>query len=105
MPLTFEIVNLRYGDGRPVDDVLKQVQVYEWIADYDGKEKSLEAIEAKRRLVSKPIFEVDSGGRFIYWNASADDLVAPRPADTVLRAQQIRYFDLKISQGLSSSFL
>lgn len=99
LPLKFEIVNLRYGDGRPEDDVLKQVQVYEWITEYDGKEKTLAEIEAKRRLVTKPIFEVDSGGRFIYWNSSSDALVTPRAADTVLSAQQIRYFDLKITNS------
>lgn len=96
LPLSFEIVNARYGDGKPVTDIFKEVSVYEWIDEYDGREKSLEEIEAKRVLVKKPIFEVDKFGRFIFWGASNNDLIEPRPQDTLLKAQDVRFFDLKV---------
>ena len=96
LPMSFEIVNARYGDGRPVEDLFKTAQTYEWLKEYDGLEKSLEEIEAKRHLVEKPLFEVDSNGRFILWPSATEELITPRPVDTVLKTQDIRYFDLKV---------
>src|SRR5690606_5948247 len=49
LPLKFEIVNARYGDGRPVTDIFQVRPTYVWTAAYDGREKSLEEIEAKRK--------------------------------------------------------
>lgn len=97
LPLEFEIVNARYGDGRPVKDIFTVVPVYEWISEYDGEETSLEEIEQKRRKVERPIFEVDSYGRLIFWGASNNELIEPRPQDTVLKAQEVRFFDLKVT--------
>lgn len=99
LPLQFEIVNPRYGDGRPFTDLFTTVQTYEWIGEYDGLETSLEEIEAKRQLVEKPAFEVDSNGRFILWSSATEQLITPRPADTVLRTQDVRFFDLKVSNS------
>lgn len=97
LPLTFEIINTRFGDGRPVEDFLQVAPTYEWIQEYDGEETSLDEIEAKRHLVDKPLFEVDSGGRFILHASSSNALIEPRPADTTLKTQDIRFFDLKLS--------
>lgn len=96
-PMTFEIINPRYGDGRPVSDFLQSAQIYEWIEEYTGEETSLQEIEAKRRLVQRPIFEVDEGGRFIMWASGNNENIEPRPMDTLLKTQDIRFFDLKIS--------
>jgi len=97
LPMHFEIVNARYGDGQPVTDLFTPVETYEWVAEYDGLESSLEEIEAKRQRITRPAFEVDSNGRFILWAAATEEMIRPRPADTVLRTQDIRFFDLKIS--------
>lgn len=99
LPMQFEIVNARYGDGRPVTDLFTRVQTYEWISEYDGLETSLEEIEAKRQLVERPAFEVDSNGRFILWSSATEQLITPRPTDTVLRTQDVRFFDLKVSNS------
>jgi hypothetical protein len=99
LPMQFEIVNSRYGDGRPVTDIFTKAQTYEWIAQYDGKEKSLAEIEAKRRLVEKPVFEVDSNGRLILWASATNAILKPRPADTILKTQDIRFFDIKVKNS------
>lgn len=98
-PITFEIINPRYGDGRPATDFLQTAPTYEWITEYTGFETSLEEIERKRRLVEKPIFEVDEGGRFIMWASGTNETVNPRPKDTLLLTQDIRFFDLKLSNS------
>lgn len=98
-PITFEIINPRYGDGRPATDFLQTALTYEWIAEYTGFETSLEEIESKRRLVEKPMFEVDEGGRFILWETATNETVPPRPSDTLLLTQDIRFFDLKLSNS------
>ncbi|MGN0003777.1 MAG: DUF5007 domain-containing protein [Sphingobacterium composti] len=97
LPMKFEIVNARYGDGRPVTDIFQVQPTYEWIQEYNGKEQTLEEIENKRRKVNKPVFEIDSDGRFILWASATDQLIEPRPIDTVLMTQDIRFFDVKIT--------
>lgn len=99
LPLNFEIVNPRFGDGTPALDFLEPAETYEWIQEYDGEETSMEEIERKRRLVKKPMFEVDSGGRFIMHASAISERIAPRPTDSVLKTQDIRFFDLKLSNS------
>jgi len=104
-PMEFEIVNARYGDGRPVTDIFQVQPVKVWIADYDGEETSLEEIEAKRRIEERPIFEVTPSGKFIFWGSSTNALVEPRPSDTVLLVQDIRHFDLKVTNAGGTTIL
>lgn len=99
LPIKFEIINPRFGDGKAVTDFLQVFPTYEWIAEYDGKETSLQEIESKRRLVDKPIFEVDSGGRFIMHPSATAERITPRPVDTILKTQDIRFFDLKLTNS------
>lgn len=99
LPLQFEIVNPRYGDGRPVTDIFQVRPTYVWTAAYDGKEQSLEEIEAKRKLEERPMFEVRESGQFIMWGSSSDDLIEPRPTDSSDLVQDIRFFDLKVSNS------
>ena len=96
-PMEFEIVNARYGDGRPVTDIFQVQPVKVWTADYDGEETSLEEIEAKRKIEERPIFEVTPSGKFFFWGSSTNALVEPRPSDTVLLVQDVRFFDLKVT--------
>ncbi|WP_133578223.1 DUF5007 domain-containing protein [Pedobacter metabolipauper] len=97
VPLKFEIVNARYGDGRPYNDIFQVQKTYVWTAPYDGLETSLAQIEAKRKLEDHPMFEVRSSGQFIMWQSSTNDLIAPRPADSSNLEQDKRLFDLKIT--------
>lgn len=97
VPLTFEIINARYGDGRPVTDLQQVRPTWVWTGAYDGKETSLEEINAKRRIEERPLFEVRESGQFIMWASSNDALITPRPADSSSLLQDIRFFDLKVS--------
>ena len=98
-PLKFEIVNARYGDGRKVTDLFQVRPTYVWTAAYDGDETSLAQIEAKRKLEDHPLFEVRPSGEFMTWPSATNDLVEPRPTDSSKLAQDIRYFDLKVSNS------
>ena len=57
-PLKFEIVNARYGDGRPMTDLFAEAETYVWTGTYTGLEKSLDEIEAKRKKEKHPLFEI-----------------------------------------------
>jgi len=96
-PIKFEIVNARFGDGRPVTDLFQKKSTYVWTAPYNGLEKSLAEIEAKRKLQEHPLFEVRPSGEFILWASSTNELIAPRPADSTNFPQDTRFFDLKIT--------
>src|SRR3546814_18489653 len=96
MPMKVEIVNARYGDGRPVTDLFQVEPTWVWTAAYDGLETSLEEINAKRKKEERPLFEIRPSGEFILWGTSSNDLIAPRPADSSNLTQEIRFFDVKI---------
>jgi hypothetical protein len=95
-PLSFEIVNARYGDGRPMTDLFKTAPTYVWTAAYTGLEKSLDEIEAKRKVETHPLFEIRSSGELIMWASSNNQLITPRAIDSTSFAQDTRYFDLKV---------
>lgn len=99
LPLQFEIVNARFGDGRPVTDLFQTRPTWVWTAPYTGTEKSLEEINAKRKREDHPLFEVRSSGQFILWGSSSNELVAPRATDSTNFPQNSRYFDLKIKNS------
>ncbi|WP_207532100.1 DUF5007 domain-containing protein [Desertivirga arenae] len=96
-PLKFEIVNARWGDGRPVTDLFQTRPVWVWTNEYTGDEKSLEEIQAKRKLEDHPLFEVRESGEFILWASSNNDLITPRAADSSNLPQNTRYFDVKVT--------
>lgn len=96
-PLTFKVVNARYGDGRPVTDIFQQAPTLVWTDAYTGLETSLAEIEAKRKLENHPLFEIRRSGEFIMWGSSTNDLVPPRATDSTNFPQDTRYFDLEIS--------
>lgn len=104
-PLQYEIVNARFGDGRPVTDLFQVRPVYVWKERYTGEEKSLEEINAKRKLEDHPLFEVNSAGQFIFWDASTNELVPPRAADSTNYPQDTRFFDLKVSNSGGSTLI
>lgn len=95
-PFTFEIVNARFGDGRPVTDIFQTAPTYVWTAPYTGLEKSLAEIEAKRKIETHKLFEMRSSGEFIFWASTNNQLITPRPTDSTNFAQDTRFFDLKV---------
>ena len=97
LPLNFEVVNARFGDGRWVTDLFQVATTWEWTALYTGLETSLAEIEAKRKQVSHPLFEIRKSGQFIFWGSSTNKLITPRASDSSNLPQDIRYFDLKVS--------
>lgn len=105
LPLQFEIVNARYGDGRPVTDLFQTRPTYVWIDAYDGYEESLEEIEGKRKMEERPLFEVRQSGQFILWASTTNELIEPRPADSSNLVQDIRFFDLKVSNSGGEVFI
>jgi hypothetical protein len=52
-PMTFEIVNPHFGDGRSADHILAKRPVEVWVKEYTGLETSLEEIEAKRKIIRR----------------------------------------------------
>jgi hypothetical protein len=98
-PIKFEIINARFGDGRPYTDLFQKKPTYVWTAPYTGLEKSIEEIEAKRKLEEHPLFEVRSSGEFIMWASSTNELITPRSVDSTNFPQDTRFFDLKISNS------
>jgi hypothetical protein len=95
-PITFEIVNARFGDGRPVSDIFQKAQTYVWTAPYTGLEKNLAEIEAKRKIEEHQLLEIRSSGQFIFWASSTNQLVTPRPIDSTNFSQDTRFFDVKV---------
>ncbi len=96
-PIKFEIINARYGNGQPVTDLFQVRPTYVWKAAYTGLEKSLEEIEAKRKLEDHPLFEVRSSGEFIMWPSATNQLITPRSADSTNFPQDTRFFDLRLT--------
>ncbi|MGK6351267.1 DUF5007 domain-containing protein [Parapedobacter sp. DT-150] len=105
LPLKFEIVNARYGDGRPVTDLFQMRPTYVWIDAYDGDEQSLEEIEAKRQIEERPLFEIRESGQLILWASSTNELIEPRPTDSSTLVQDVRFFDIKVSNTGGEMYL
>lgn len=96
-PMKFELINPHFGDGRDASDILTQKEVLVWTSEYNGKEASIAEIEAKRKPEMHPIVELRSSGDLIVWNSATSDILKPR--DSVVYPQDIRYFDVRISNS------
>jgi hypothetical protein len=96
-PMTFEIINPRFGDGRSAKDMLMKKQVLVWTTEYTGLETSIAEIEAKRRLEEHPMVELRSSGDLIVWYTANKDVFVPR--DSVIYPQDVRYFDVKVTNS------
>ncbi len=94
-PMKFEIVNPRFGDGRSAKDMLELRPTLVWKQEYTGLEKTLEEIEAKRAVEDHPILEIRPSGDLIFWYTGNSSVLTPR--DSILLPQQIRYFDVKVT--------
>ncbi len=102
-PMTFEIVNPRFGDGRDASDMLGVKKTLVWNGEYTGKETSIAEIEAKRHLEDHPMVELRSSGELVMWYTATRDVITPR--DTIVYPQNIRYFDVRITNSGGSRII
>ena len=79
-PLDFKIVNMRTFNGEPAPELTNNYPVTVWKTAYDGTEKSLAEIEAKRTIENHPLFEVrPHSGEFMMWAAANSNMVKAQP--------------------------
>ena len=71
-PATFSIINPRTYSGDPAPELTDIFPVLVWKKAYDGTEKSLAEIDAKRTIENHQLFEVkEHSGEFVMWNTDA----------------------------------
>ncbi|GAA4311277.1 hypothetical protein GCM10023143_20300 [Compostibacter hankyongensis] len=71
-PLDFTIENVRHEDSSAAPELLQQVDAREWKTFYQGNEKTLAEVEAKRYTEKKPIFEIrPHSGELFFWNTDS----------------------------------
>ncbi|MES2828840.1 MAG: DUF5007 domain-containing protein [Bacteroidota bacterium] len=102
-PMTFEIINPRFGDGRDASDMLQVKPVLVWTAEYTGKETSLAQIEAKRKIENHPILEMRGSGELVFWNSATRAII--KPADSIIFPQNARFFDVRITNSGGSRII
>jgi hypothetical protein len=92
-PATFKIVNPRRRNGDAAPELTDVFPVKVWKKAYDGTEKSLSEIEAKRELQYRNIFEVsEHSGEFIMWAEARSSFVRAQPDSGYL-------FDVELSNS------
>lgn len=79
-PLDFKIVNMRRFSGEPAPELSEYFPVQVWKTAYDGTEKSIAEIEAKRIIENHQLFEIRShSGQFLMWNKANSNFVRAQP--------------------------
>lgn len=79
-PLDFKIVNMRTFGGEAAPELTKLYPVKVWKTAYDGKEKSLQEIEAKRVIENHSLFEVrPHSGEFLMWSEANSNMIKAQP--------------------------
>ncbi|ARS40186.1 hypothetical protein CA265_11190 [Sphingobacteriaceae bacterium GW460-11-11-14-LB5] len=80
LPLNFKIVNMRRFNGESAPELNDYFPVKIWKQAYDGNEKSLAEIEAKRGIENHKLFEIrEHSGQFLMWDAAKSDFVKSQP--------------------------
>lgn len=73
LPIKVELADIRRWDGKPAPEMLQQVDAVEWIDEFTGQEKTLEELNAKKKIVKRPVFEINpSDGRIKFRKESYD---------------------------------
>ncbi|WP_421940408.1 DUF5007 domain-containing protein [Pedobacter sp.] len=76
VPLDFKIVNMRRFTGEPAPELTEYFPVQVWKTAYDGTEKSLAEIEAKRKIENHQLFEIrEHSGQFLMWSRANSNFV------------------------------
>lgn len=80
IPLDFKIVNMRRFTGEPAPELTDFFPVQVWKSAYDGTEKSLAEIEAKRTIENHQLFEIrQHSGQFVMWAKANSSFVRAQP--------------------------
>lgn len=80
MPLEFKIVNMRRFTGEPAPELTDYFPVQVWKSAYDGTEKSIAEIEAKRTIENHQLFEIrQHSGQFVMWAKANSNFVKAQP--------------------------
>lgn len=91
-PADFRLVNVRRRNGDAAPELMNVFPVKVWKESYDGTETTLAAIEAKRQVQNRPIFEISPhSGEFILWS-EARSFVRSQPDSGYL-------FDVELSNS------
>ncbi|MEO6813742.1 MAG: DUF5007 domain-containing protein [Ginsengibacter sp.] len=92
-PSTFKIINPRRRNGDPASELTDVFPVMVWKGAYDGKEKSIAEIEAKRTLENRPVFEINAhSGEFTMWAEGSSSFIRSQPDSGYL-------FDVELSNS------
>ncbi|TCC91972.1 DUF5007 domain-containing protein [Pedobacter frigiditerrae] len=79
-PLDFKIVNMRTFTGEPAPELTAFYPVMVWKQAYDGTEKSIAEIDAKRALENHQLFEIrPHSGEFLMWAAANSNQIKAQP--------------------------
>ncbi|MDQ8006690.1 MAG: DUF5007 domain-containing protein [Pedobacter sp.] len=93
VPLEFKIVNMRRFNGEPAPELTQYFPVTVWKKAYDGTEKSLQEIEAKRATENHQLFEVrKNSGQFLMWSRANSNFVKAQ-------ADSGYVFDIEVSNS------
>lgn len=80
-PLDFRIVSVRNEFGEEVDDLTRSYPVKVWMEEYSGLERSVEEIEAKRRIEYRPTLEIlRRSGNINFWGTDRANVVQSAPS-------------------------
>jgi len=80
LPLDFKIVNMRRFNGDAAPELSESYPVTVWKEVYNGTEKSIAEIEAKRTIENHPLFEIrPHSGDFIMWAEANANMIAVQP--------------------------
>lgn len=79
-PLDFKIVNMRTFSGDPAPELTENYPVLVWKKVYDGTERSIEEIEAKRAIEYHPLFEIrPHSGDLMMWASANSNMIKAQP--------------------------
>jgi hypothetical protein len=80
IPLDFKIVNMRRFTGEAAPELTDYFPVQVWKIPYDGTEKSIAEIEAKRVIENHQLFEIrQHSGQFVMWAKANSSFVKAQP--------------------------
>ncbi len=80
IPLNFKIVNMRRFTGEAAPEMTDFFPVQVWKSAYDGTEKSIAEIEAKRTIENHQLFEIrQHSGQFVMWAKANSNIVKAQP--------------------------
>lgn len=80
LPITFNIVGARTYEGLPAPELTTKYPVKVWHQAYTGEEKSLEEIEAKRKVEYRPMLDIQhKNGEITFWNSGSSSFVSTAP--------------------------